>query len=343
MAASIEEIRRILAEVRPELMKKPNVRATGIGYKRVNNTSTEQLAIICSVEVKKNEDSLSADDMIPKQIQDIPTDVKPTGMFRSFQDPTKRYRPAPGGVSIAHVNVTAGTLGCLVQKNGVLYILSNNHVLANSNEASSSDPILQPGPHDGGQLSEDKIAELSDFVPIIFESDNGNGDGNDDCPTAGLVISFSNALASMTGSNVRLHQYRIDAEASASENKVDCAIAEPDTPDDVKNEILQIGTIAGLQEATLNMEVQKSGRTTGLTEGVIEQVDVTARVNYGSNKVAVFTDQIMAGSMSQGGDSGSVVLDKENNLVGLLFAGSDTTTLINRIQDVFDALEVSLP
>jgi hypothetical protein len=35
------------------------------------------------------------------------------------------------------------------------------------------------------------------------------------------------------------------------------------------------------------------------------------------------------------------VLDDQNRLVGLLFAGSDTTTIINRIEHVFAALAVS--
>lgn len=50
----------------------------------------------------------------------------------------------------------------------------------------------------------------------------------------------------------------------------------------------------------------------------------------------------MAGAMSQGGDSGSAVLDENNRLVGLLFAGSDNSTIINRIEHVFSALDVSL-
>jgi hypothetical protein len=91
------------------------------------------------------------------------------------------------------------------------------------------------------------------------------------------------------------------------------------------------------------MSIKKSGRTTGLTYGTIEQTNVTARVSYGVNKTALFTDQLMAGAMSQGGDSGSAVLTKDNNLVGLLFAGSDTTTLMNRIGNVFSAMNVSLP
>src|SRR5690625_47604 len=304
MPPTIEEVRKVLKEVRPRLMNKANVTATGIGYKRIDNRMTDKLSIICSVEIKTSVDKIGAEDLIPEEIESVPTDVNPTGLFRTFQEPTGRFRPAPGGVSIGHVNISAGTLGCLVQKNDELYILSNNHVLANSNEADLEDAILQPGPHDGGIESEDEIAKLSEYVPITYR-----GNGDDDSP----------------------------------ENLVDCAIAKPNDPEEVENEILQIGPIAGTKEASFEMEVKKSGRTTELTTGVIEQVDVTSRVNFGSNKVAVFTDQVMAGSMSQGGDSGSAVLDNDDNLVGLLFAGSDTSTLINRIENVFDALEVSLP
>jgi hypothetical protein len=50
----------------------------------------------------------------------------------------------------------------------------------------------------------------------------------------------------------------------------------------------------------------------------------------------------MAGPMSQGGDSGSAVLDEKSNLVGLLFAGSDQNTIFNRIQNVFSALRLTL-
>ena len=111
---------------------------------------------------------------------------------------------------------------------------------------------------------------------------------------------------------------------------------------DVKDEILNIGQIQGTVQGDLGMAVKKSGRTTGFTTGEIQQVDVTANVQYGAGQMAVFTDQLLAGAMSQGGDSGSAVLDEHNRLAGLLFAGSDTTTIINRIENVFSALGVSL-
>jgi hypothetical protein len=58
--------------------------------------------------------------------------------------------------------------------------------------------------------------------------------------------------------------------------------------------------------------------------------------------VARFQDQLLAGPMSQGGDSGSAVLDDQNQLVGLLFAGSDSTTILNRIEHVFEELGLEL-
>ena len=123
---------------------------------------------------------------------------------------------------------------------------------------------------------------------------------------------------------------------------VDAAIARPLREEDVKPEILNIGAVVGTASADLGMAVKKSGRTTGYTEGEILQVDVTVNVQYGAGRVAQFRDQLMAGAMSQGGDSGSAVLDGENRLVGLLFAGSDQSTIINRIQNVFSALRLAL-
>src|SRR3989442_14775772 len=81
---------------------------------------------------------------------------------------TSRERLALGEVTIGNVQITAGTLGVLARRNGRPVILSNNHVLANQNAGRVGDPILQPGPADGGRL-QDTIARLVDFVPIQFK------------------------------------------------------------------------------------------------------------------------------------------------------------------------------
>jgi hypothetical protein len=333
MDIDLTSTRDILKENRSRLHRLANVVATGIGYKVSQGQKISTLSIVCSVAKKLPVSELSTQDLVPKTVNGIPTDVVETGRIRALQSPTDRFRPAPGGVSIGHRDITAGTLGCLVKKNGQIMILSNNHVLANSNDAQPGDPILQPGPHDGGTFSNDHIADLHEFVPIVFLGPEPDG-----CPIASKVASFLNRLAQAVGSDSRLQVVQIQA----GENLVDAAIARPLNEQDVIGEIREIGTIQGLAEGELGMSIKKSGRTTELTSGEVLQTDVTVSVSYGTGLTASFTDQLMAGAMSQGGDSGSAVLDAGNHLIGLLFAGSDNSTIINRIQNVFSALGLTL-
>jgi hypothetical protein len=281
MADDLNRIQGILSSQRKQLLKRAHVVATGIGYKQTGDTKTDTLCIVCSVKEKVPASQLSGQDLVPATVEGTPTDVVQTGVIRALQAPTDRFRPAPGGVSVGHTAITAGTLGCWVTKNGQKVILSNNHVLANSNDAEIGDAILQPGPFDGGSFPQDHIANLAQFVPISFQGEPSQ------CQFANAVISVFNLGCRMIGSNTRYKATQIQAEG----NLVD---------------------------------------------------DVTANVQYGAGQIAVFTDQLLAGAMSQGGDSGSAVLDENNRLTGLLFAGSDTTTIINRIENVFSALGVSL-
>jgi hypothetical protein len=335
MSATLAEIQQLLPGVKDKLIYRKNVVAVGIGYKRTSNKKTDELSFICSVDKKVSREKLSAIEIVPDSFDNVTTDVIATGPFYALQDPKGKFRPAPGGVSIGHQLVTAGTLGCLVSKGdkNYRYILSNNHVLANSNDANMGDPILQPGSYDGGSLADDQIGILNNFIPIEFDQTESS------CGIANNITAFLNLFARLFGSTTRIEA----VTPKLANNLVDCAIAEPLDQNDVQNMILNIGNITGIAEAGLNTPVKKMGRTSGFTTGVIEQIDVTSRVNYGTDRNATFVDQIMAGSMSQGGDSGSAVLNDENKLVGLLFAGSNTTTLINRIQNVFNQLQVTLP
>ena len=340
MNEAITTARTILQQRSKELLSRANVVATGVGFKIEGGQRTETPSIICSVDKRVPASSLSPKDLVPRELEGVPTDVIETGRIRALQSPTGRFRPAPGGVSIGHRAITAGTLGCWVRRNGQWMMLSNNHVLANSNDAQIGDPILQPGPFDSGRYPDDQIAVLEDFIPIKFPGDS-NGDSNGDtggCGIAGSIVSFLNGIARILGSSTRVKSY----STRQVDNLVDAAIGRPLNDEDVLPEILNIGSVTGTAAAQLGTAVKKSGRTTGFTQGEIIQVDVTVDVQYGTNLVARFADQLMAGAMSQGGDSGSAVLDEQDRLVGLLFAGSDQTTILNRIENVFDALNLSL-
>jgi hypothetical protein len=337
MAVNIDDIRAVLKSTRSDLMGKSNVVATGIGYKIINGKVTDNLSIICSVENKKAKNQLASADIIPATMDGIPLDVKASGAIYAFPDPKLKYRPASGGVSIGHYLITAGTFGCTVKRDGNRYILSNNHVLANSNSADIGDDILQPGPTDGGSRPDDIIGTLHEFIPIAWDGGGGN-DSN--CSFANAAANILNGMASTTGRKSRL---KAVIENQPGKNLVDCAIAKPISESDIKDDILQIGNIAGVAEGTLGLSLQKFGRTTEYTTGTITQIDVTSKVSYGAGKTATFVDQLMAGNMSAGGDSGSAILNDKKEIVGLLFAGSANSTIINRIQNVFELLNVTLP
>ncbi|MEQ8326952.1 MAG: hypothetical protein RH951_07325 [Parvibaculum sp.] len=302
-----------------------NVVGMGYGVKWSNGEPTGKPALLALVSQKVDKEELTPGDMIPKKIGDMQTDVLAIGQpFAGQAEPlevsaqllARRARPASGGYSVGHKNITAGTIGtCVYDMVGSpgnpvgmpnhYYILSNNHVLANSNNASPGDAVLQPGPFDGGTDPTDRIAALSRFIPITFDPP---------------VPRF-------------LHR-----------NLVDAAVAEGQFHD-LKREIHWVGHLRGWRpraQVAVGTVLHKTGRTTNYTTGRITTVNATIDVNYGGGRVARFRDQILTTPMSAGGDSGSLVADRDNFAVGLLFAGSPQVTILNQIQHVRSLLRVEI-
>ncbi|UFU02089.1 S1 family peptidase [Ruania suaedae] len=101
-------------------------------------------------------------------------DLRHTGPIRALSQPAdpapeelqQRVRPLRPGLSLAHRDLTAGTLGAFVTDiDGALFALSNWHVLAGSPRAGAGDPVLQPGPLDGGTPA-DRIGVLDAVIPL---------------------------------------------------------------------------------------------------------------------------------------------------------------------------------
>jgi hypothetical protein len=274
--------------------------------------------------------------VLPKNLSGIKIDVIEVGELRALQTRTNRWRPAPGGVSIGHYQITAGTLGAVVRdrSTGDRLILSNNHVIANSNDADPGDLILQPGPIDGGSPGEDTIAHLERFCPIEFASEPGS------CDVADTYARVGNTIAGWLGSKHRVNTIQSDPQAV---NLVDAAVARPVNDNDILDEIIEIGTVQGTEAGHLGMSLRKSGRTTSFTTGQITLINATVEINYGGDRKARFEDQLVTGPMSQGGDSGSLVVAGDSlKAVGLLFAGSAQSMIFNPIQAVLNCLEVEI-
>lgn len=327
--------KRIKQKVDKKVLSKQNVVATGLGFK--NNDPEQGIALITSVTKKKpmgfGKGKISRFQAVSKSYSGLQTDVVESGEFKALFDPTQRIRPCPQGISIGHKAITAGTLGAWVNYIGHKVILSNNHVIANSNDAEIGDDILQPGSYDGGKVPDDVIAKLEKYIPIEF------GGGSSNCPIASHIVSLLNWVAGKLGSNTQLQAI---VSPTATNNLVDAAIAKPVDVENIKEEYWDGTKVNGHSGVGLGQYIKKYGRTTGFTEGEVLQTDVTVSVNYGSSGIATFQDQIMAGPMSAGGDSGSTILNNHDEIVGLLFAGSDTTTIFSPIQLVIDALGITL-
>lgn len=128
----------------------------------------------------------------------------------------------------------------------------------------------------------------------------------------------------------------------SSINYVDCALAKIISKDKIKSLIALCGYVKGISKPLINLPVKKIGRTTDLTTGLIKSTNATVRVIYSGGKTALFKNQIICTRMSMAGDSGSLLLNNSNYAIGLLFAGSNSTTIFNPIDMVLKKLGVEL-
>ena len=317
------------------LFAKPNVVGMGVGFKITDGNLTDRLSIVVMVKEKIPVGGLQTEDIIPQELSQIPTDIFAVGDVQPLLARTDRWRPAPGGVSLGHYKITAGTLGCIVYDliTGKPLILSNNHVLANRNEAKHGDPILQPGPADGGQISRDTIAFLERFQPIKYNTSPAT------CEFANFYVRMGNFIASKFNSSHQIQAFRSDTSVT---NEIDAAVARPVEESVILAEDLEIGEIEGTMTPSLDMAVRKSGRSTSYTTGVINILDASVQINYGEERKATFDHQIVTSPMSKGGDSGSLLVAKDSpKAVGLLFAGSDLATIHNPIEPVLRQLKIT--
>jgi hypothetical protein len=156
----------------------------GIAEKTVSGKPTGVLALKFFVKTKFPKSAVPARLLLPKRIDGLAVDVEESGAFKAFRrklgrtsadlsmpNPRERMRPALPGCSIGFriagdQFVMGGTFGALVRTARAVYILSNNHVLADENRLASGAPVFQPALLDQGDVDLDKIAELTRFIRL---------------------------------------------------------------------------------------------------------------------------------------------------------------------------------
>lgn len=296
-----------------------NVHSIGIGYKVVQDEVTKDLCIRLHV-VQKLPESILGKSVLPKEINGIPTDViesppayvgnngNCSGHRRSKQ------RPIVAGISAGHFDITAGTVGYFCYStnqndpSGEVYLLSNNHVFADVNQATHGDAIFQPGVADGG-TSVDAIGTFHRTVHIHL---GGITPNHVDAAIAAISpnINYNSEICSIG---------RVSGIESASLNM--SVKKHGRTSEYTEGWVTDINydTIVGMDHQNPNI--------LALFE---DQIRIDKKQTFPH--------------FGLGGDSGSLVVEDNNKAIGLYFAGPDSGAygVANPIEDVEKELEIKL-
>jgi hypothetical protein len=302
-------IRPTKERIEDELLSRPGVTGVDISTKKKGGQDTGELSIVVYVKKKKPQAALKPDEVVPPQVDGVPTDVveEEIVLHRGAAAPVltplvdaAAYSTLVGGISMGpcrsvHLEppdvptagnyVFVGTLGVMVRDRatGAAMALTNFHVACVDSGWHAGDTMTQPSRVDAGA-----------------------------CPSG----RFGTLTRAVLSNHVDGAVVTIDAGKST-----DCSIAE-------------IGTVRGTATATVGLAVRKRGRTTGLTHGSVTSVDYTTSVDYGDGLgVRTLRNQIRI-----------AVVNADNRVVGLYFAGNDTGTVgvANPIGFVLDELGVDL-
>jgi hypothetical protein len=297
-----------------ELLQRPGVTAVDVGYKYVKGKRTDKLAI--RVHVAKKTDAVPPYERIPPEINGIPTDVienkyvaqvakAPVNTLLSAD--TGEYNPLQGGISIGPCRSVGGDV-----------------------YAGTLGAIVRDRATGATML-------LSNFHVMCID----NGWRLGDTMTQPSLIDTGLCPADVVATLQR----------ASLGGQVDCAIAQQNARSALPR-IVEIGGVAGVAAAAVGMAVRKRGRTTELTYGSVDGVSGSVSIDYGDgigtvtliDQISIAPTTSQNAAFSDHGDSGSVIVNGSNMVVGLLFAGATdgSLTWANPIQSVLNTLAVDL-
>jgi hypothetical protein len=278
------------------------------------NTITTTLTITAVSQADTTASATSTVTIVPDNAntQSVPVELGTTGgNAHDFVNNTAKNT----------ITCCGGTLGSLVIRGGVQYILSDNHILARSDGATVGDAIIQPGLIDTATCTTagtTTVANLSQFSNLQAT------------PSKNVDAAIAQVIAGKVDPAGNI----IYLGATTDANGVPVAGAP------------QGGTGIPASSVAIGRPVAKSGRSTGLTCSTIEATNISTSVDYtvncdgtGTKFTANYSNQIgvIGGDFSGEGDSGSLIVTQDTaSPLALLYAGSDTDTVGNPVADVLN-------
>ncbi len=311
---TVEEVVEIKQSVEKKIMAMKGVTGIDVGYKYKDGRRTSEVSI--RIHVAKKLKTVPKGESIPKEIEGISTDVlqdvfEPQWLkvkedeVIAFAD-VASYSPLIGGISIGPDRVIGG----------YVYV------------GTLGAPVIDK--------TNNKTVMLSNFHVMCVDTTWSVGDIMDQ-PGRVDGGTIANRVGTLKRSSLSGH--------------VDGAISAIDAGKTTNCQIKDIGNIKGTASAVLNNPVRKRGRTTLLTYGFVDAINATLNVDYGpglgvktfNNQIGIRPDVSHNPKFSDHGDSGSVVVDANNKVIGLLFAGNSSGyTYINPINFVLSELNIKL-
>ncbi|MDQ3019718.1 MAG: hypothetical protein M3R36_03990 [Bacteroidota bacterium] len=328
------ELSRTHQQVEVKLRKIPGIVGVGFGIKEKAGELTKELGFRVYVIEKKKEKDLLQNELIPKQMMGFKTDVLkiPEAVFTGACEDNNKVRPIVGGITISNLknppdNPLAyehGTLGYFAQINGDrsrdnIVMLTNMHVVS-KNGGKKGDPIYQPKtPVDFSiERANGRIGEVLNAFPInnySFQYPNETINPVPqyylDCASVKVDTDYSTCCNTNKGIDFKKEINNLNINGS---NQV-IGIAR-----------LQHSDIIDANGIPIPYTVYKVGRQSAKTTGTIVDINtpnVRLEGIMAKNVISIrATENNCDGVLkfTEVGDSGAVLVNAKNEIIGLLCA-----------------------
>ncbi|MGB4078731.1 MAG: hypothetical protein WBK43_09420, partial [Prolixibacteraceae bacterium] len=259
---------------------------------------TDEICI--RVHVTKKKKTVYKKEMIPAEIDGIKTDVlegtyvpqmlSPKAIDELLSD-TVKYRPLKGGISIGPDRSVGGNIFTGTLGCMVTDVATGKPLMLSNYHVM----CIDNGWHVGDQMNQPSLIDMGTHA-----------DGAGTLLRAVLSSHVDGAVASINSG--------INSSAA----------------------IVDIGNVAGTATALLGDAVRKRGRTTLLTYGFVDGLNGTVNIDYGdgigvktlTSQILIRPDTTINPRFSNSGDSGSTIVNGDDKVIGLLFAGSSSAPFL---------------